>query len=445
MTQASLRPPNLQPRPKAVPTFSSTSIGAISRSTTPQLSRPSSQSRHVSPVRYTTTTDVSDRATTTLIRRVLCPQALSGTEKERPIDEFLPPLTSSNEVDLQLYAIIAIIVKDLVQSWYGKITPDQTFVEEVVKIIAHCTRALESRIRLVDIENLILDEIPTLVDRHIQAFRVSYDDAQSQGPSTISRTIYHNLIPHPALTPIPNPAVPGSFEEQARNESNYRQLLAQGALAILLPTEDLENACLRTLVADVIAEPILGISIGGKVCESWLIWSSVTKLVDTVKGKAKAAATDGGIDVDTRSRLQKFGLLSEKEEKTARSSEDGRSWFSCHFWRVLFWRILQYIYLAVFVTRSIVAGLWAASSEPPRSSTLPKSPRSASRSPHGMSFQTHVEPRPILRLAIFPLLSTIVDLPHRMPWLAGGLALLRHHLSLGSLRVIGGTDAIFDQ
>ncbi|KAL9099048.1 MAG: hypothetical protein Q9163_005392 [Psora crenata] len=165
MTQAPFRsPPTLQPCPKAIPTFSSAST---SESAAPQLSRPSSQSRHSSPIRLTAPADVSEKATSALIRRVLCPHAHSSTDKDRPIDELLPPLTSNNDVDLQLYAIVAIVVKDLVHSWYGKITPDQGFVEEVVKTIAHCTRALESRLRCVDLEALMLNEIPVLVERHI--------------------------------------------------------------------------------------------------------------------------------------------------------------------------------------------------------------------------------------------------------------------------------------
>ena len=168
MTQPASRPlSNLQPRPKTVPTFSSTSIGAISRAGTPRLSRQSSRSRHASPVRLETPVDSSDKAAAALIRRVLCPHTPSNAGKERPIDESLPPLTSSNDVDLQLYAIIAIIFKDLVHGWYSKITSDQAFDEEVVKIVAHCTRALESRLRHVDIEILILDEIPALVEAHI--------------------------------------------------------------------------------------------------------------------------------------------------------------------------------------------------------------------------------------------------------------------------------------
>ena len=165
MTQPSLRPlSNLQPRPKAVPTFSSSSLAATSTSTPSPVSRPSSISRKSSPARSTGASDVSRKATAALIRRVLCPPQ---SHEPRPIDELLPPLTSSNDVDLQLYAIIAIVAKDLVYSWYGKITPDQGFVEEVVRIVAHCTRALESRLRTVDLESLILDEIPELIEGHL--------------------------------------------------------------------------------------------------------------------------------------------------------------------------------------------------------------------------------------------------------------------------------------
>lgn len=85
----------------------------------------------------------------------------------RPIEGILPPLTSSNEVDVQLYAIVAIIFKDFVNSWYSKITPDRTFIDEVIQIIAHCSRALEQRFRQIDVTELLLDELPVLVERHI--------------------------------------------------------------------------------------------------------------------------------------------------------------------------------------------------------------------------------------------------------------------------------------
>lgn len=81
-------------------------------------------------------------------------------------------------MDLQLYAYISIIIRDFVQTWYGKITPDQTFVEEIVRIIAHCTRALEQRLRKVDLESLVFDELPELLQAHVQGASITDDGAR---------------------------------------------------------------------------------------------------------------------------------------------------------------------------------------------------------------------------------------------------------------------------
>jgi len=119
----------------------------------------------------------ADEATAAFVRRTLCASHLrtgagdapKGHTTPQPLEDLLPPLTSSNDVDLQLYAIISVIVKDFVQTWYTKITPDHEFVDEVIQIIAHCTRGLEQRLRRVDLESLLLDEIPALLHAHIES------------------------------------------------------------------------------------------------------------------------------------------------------------------------------------------------------------------------------------------------------------------------------------
>lgn len=121
-----------------------------------------------------------DRNTVALIRRVLCPDVSAyGSSASRPLQELLPPLTSSNDVDLQLYALIAVIIKEFVYSWYARITPDHVFVDEVLQLIAHCTRALEQRLRRVDVGQLVLDEVSGLVHAHITGM-------QSNIPSSLS-------------------------------------------------------------------------------------------------------------------------------------------------------------------------------------------------------------------------------------------------------------------
>ena len=155
----------LQPRLKAPATSNISSQSATAnRDAVPRAETPASRQNPRTPA----INALSDQTTLFLIRRTLCSQlGEKGRTTPAPIDEILPPLTSSNEVDLQLYAFIAIIIREFVQTWYSKITPDQVFVEEVVKIIAHCTRALEQRLRNVDLECLLFDELPELLDVHV--------------------------------------------------------------------------------------------------------------------------------------------------------------------------------------------------------------------------------------------------------------------------------------
>lgn len=152
------------PRPKLA---SASAAAAAAANTSESEARPSPANRR--PNRATASDPLSDRATSVLIRRTLCSQQLGDKARDvqTPIEELLPPLTSRNDVDLQLYAFLAIILREFVQSWYTKITTDESFVAEILHIIAHCTRALEQRFRKVDVESLLLDEIPDLLDKHI--------------------------------------------------------------------------------------------------------------------------------------------------------------------------------------------------------------------------------------------------------------------------------------
>ncbi|KAL8983978.1 MAG: hypothetical protein Q9177_004825 [Variospora cf. flavescens] len=409
MTQPLLRAPTtLQPRPKADPTSSSASLDTQTSLRTPQQSRQPSEGKHPVSRRSPPKDNASDRATTAFIRRVLCPPHAGGGSDIKPIEELLPPLTSSNNVDLQLYAIIAILVKECIYSWYGKITADQMFVEEVVRIVAHCTRGLEGRIRKLDLESLVLDEIPELVENHIIA-----------------------------LSPVPDSS---RDTEQSRHEADYRQLMAQGALAVMLPTEDLDNTCLRTLVADVIAETILGRSIGGRVSEGWFIWAVMIKAMEAVKAQVDPRATGEEIEVDTRSRLEKFGLLSERGEDTRPSVDGRRSAFL-----EVFWRFLQYGYLTILTVQFVVIGLLTATSEPRRSTW---SARVTADSPVANPIEAPATVlRPLLESRIFSMLSTLLDLSYRMPWLSGSLALLQQHLVASPSVVlrVGAVDGLLDQ
>lgn len=118
----------------------------------------------------------ADDETISFIKRTLCskprrtgPSSTNIEEDalDKPLEQLLPPLTSDNAIDIQLYGIISVVINQFVQSWYHQISPDTEFVAEIVLIIAHCTRGIEERLRHLDLESLLLDELPGLLSDHI--------------------------------------------------------------------------------------------------------------------------------------------------------------------------------------------------------------------------------------------------------------------------------------
>lgn len=337
---------------------------------------------------------LSDKATAAFVRRTLCAHhahntLLAGGDKgrttPRPVDELLPPLTSSNDVDLQLYAIIAVIIKEFVYSWYARITQDHVFVDEVIQIIAHCTRALEQRLREVDLESILLDDIPELVDAHITGetvecclmavsnmSSVAYGTANRPAHPQLTsdpRQIYHTLHPHPALSPVPLELDPSSVLEQEQNEAAWRQLLVQGVLAVLLPTEDLENGCLRALVGEVFSELLVGNGISGKACEGWLLWEAITRIIEILRPDISRKTTTESQPKEVVNRLERYGLLASSDEL---SGEVSNCEMRNHHGAIvpsisaLFWMTVQYAFLAYTVLGAIIVALAKSSSLPSR-------------------------------------------------------------------------------
>ncbi|KAK5001548.1 hypothetical protein LTR28_012514 [Elasticomyces elasticus] len=398
----------------------------------------------------TTPVDAMDEVTAAFVRRTLCARQLhantitagdKGAITPRPLDELLPPLTSSNAVDLELYAIIAIIIKDFVQSWYTRITSDHDFTDEVIQVIAHCTRGLEQRLREVNLEVLVLDEIPQILQSHMQGLEF--------------REIYHTLRPHPALSPAPDPHRPGSSEEQQENEAVWRQLLVQGILTLLLPPEDLENPCLKVLVSEIFSELVLGSGVGGKACEGWTIWEGCTKLLGIVGKRDGQALASEPVPPQPLNRLEQFGLLSMRQAAPVNSlTSSNETWDA--FART-FWQVMQHLSVVSTAIYAIITALLAATSLPPRtqpdrhsrsgrhaiqhsiaddrSESMPKTEADAAAPPNV---------RPILDMSLWSCSSRFLCLDFRMPWFSGFLALTRHSLLFGPGKV-GGTNGSLDR
>ncbi|KZL83340.1 pxa domain-containing protein [Colletotrichum incanum] len=379
---------------------------------------------------------LSDKATAAFIRRVLCSKHLAerGRATPAPIEELLPPLTSRNDVDLQLYALIAVILREYVQTWYSKITPDDTFVDEIVQIIAHCTRALEQRLRKVDLESLLFDELPDLLDRHILAYRAAHDPVSKPPTEIDPREVYHSLCPLAPLSPIPRLGDPSSVADQQGNEAVYRQLLVQGVLAVLLPTEDLENDCLTSLVGQIFSELIIGNVLANRLSQPWLIYECLIILTRVLEKKGPEPIEEGVAE------------SSPAGSKSVGPKPVRRSWSI----QGVFWSLVQWSFLAFTSIRLLITTLAMSSSLPPRSDgdlnekhevtgqiSNPKTPNTATNSNGARPVKT-----PIVAFKLWTCILDLIEMDTRMPWLSGTLSMLQLGAMKGPGRVAGLNGAM---
>ena len=266
------------------------------------------------------------------------------------------------------------------------------------------------------------------------------------------RKVYRSLNPHPALAAA---ATSDSSEQdlakaQAEHERIYRQLLIQSLLAILLPTEDLENASLRTLVSDVIADLLLGQIVAERVSQAWFLQQNISKIILLLKHRTEVTAPNATDQTDARSRLEKFGLLTfNADAPPHHSPAPHQSKFG-----LAFWSAVQYAYLAVLFLRYIVVGLSHARHLPlrfspkrrfrPGISTVPPSLTSEGQLESDVLILPLAPPRPVLTYRSWTAISTFLDLSTRMPWLAGSLALCQHLLTSGAGR-LGSPNSFLDR
>ncbi|KAK6194261.1 hypothetical protein LQW54_011611 [Pestalotiopsis sp. IQ-011] len=430
MATAAAAPPLEPPGPnlKASATWSAAVSPVVAANKPPKPPSRSNTSQTIARRGGRSTDYLSDKATAAFIRRTLCAKHLAerGRFSPSPIVDLLPPLTSRNDVDLQLYALISVILKEFVQKWYSNITNDETFVAEIVQIIAHFTRALEQRLRNVDLESLLFDELPELLDAHVRAYRTASNSAAKPPLEANHREIYHSLWPLPALSPLPKPGDASSTKAQNDNETAYRQLLVQGVLALLLPTEDLENECLTSLVGQILSELIIGNLVAKKLSEPWLLLEVFTMLTRLAKGGSQPDSLDQPADLEDDS-------IEEDQPSPIKSPSRSlpTEWF---------WSLVQFGFLAVNIIRLLVNTWVLSRSLPPRSETLfvqkpvgidqQKSEKSYNPS---LSSKPQPEPTrvPIAEFKLWPCIANLLEMDARMPWLRGALSMMQWSATKG--------------
>lgn len=239
---------------------------------------------------------------------------------------------------------------------------------------------------------------------------------------------------------MPDPNFPYTELQQKENEEVYRQLLVQAVLAIILPTEDLENGCLTSLVGQIISEMILGNGIGGKASEPWMLWEGIMKVSQVVRLKLPYTKAQKRVDITTSTSTENIS----EEGKILKVKISLQKWF---------WLILQYAFTAFTTLRFVIITIGTSSSLPPRkapyaaskrlsidSSHLPESPKSTSSSGLGQPYLR----QPIITMRIWSSVSNLLGLDIRMPWVGATMSALQW----AALRVpgrVGDTDGPIDR
>lgn len=265
--------------------------------------------------------------------------------------------------------------------------------------------------------------------------------AHSQDPNAF-RDVYHTLRPHPALQPVPNLKQPHTIVQQQRNDSDYRRLLSEGVLAILLPIEDLQNPCLFSLVSEIVADLVLGSLLMSRICEGTFIYDCIARACDYARLRRGTQAWIRDRKVIPKDKLSAYGLLAQPESPQPKRLSTKRRLADA------FWAVSQSVYL-FYVGSQIFFALLASTRSWPRvytdaTTTAEEAQTHAtarSRSPKTDRAATH---KPMMAMRIWRALGTLLWIDIRMSWLSAVVQSLQQ-LALRGPGQIGGYDGRLDR
>lgn len=236
----------------------------------------------------------------------------------------------------------------------------------------------------------------------------------------------------------------GATKQQVNNEAAYRQLLVQGVLALLLPTEDLENECLTSLVGQILSELIIGNLIINKLSEPWLLWEIIIILTRVAK-QGETANTTPGPPEQTNSASPCVKPTINSPRPPAKQ----QAW-SIHQW---FWAAVQWLFFVVSSIRLVLNTAITSRALPPRSvPTLNNRQETMGGSSGKGSYQPPRDPGtqeqqtkvPIAAFSLWPCIANLLEVDARMPWLRGALSLVQWGAMKGP-GMLAGHNGVIDR
>jgi hypothetical protein len=184
-------------------------------------------------------------------------------------------------------------------------------------------------------------------------------------------------------------------------------------LAVLLPTEDLQNGCLTALVGQIFSELIIGNAVSNRLSEPWLIWELL--IIVSRTGRGRSISEDGNLPGKSRN-----GLRGTRRALSLQA---------------VFWTILQWCFLATSLVRTAFAILVMSRSLPPRVLRGAGFQKDKDQHEVGAKNDPQASNTPVLAFRLWCAISNLTEMDARMPWLCGALSMLQWIAMTGPGRI----------
>lgn len=219
-----------------------------------------------------------------LVRQVLLPDS---EESQNVLEQLPKPTSCSDAVNTEWYALVALICRHMVQSWYSRISDDPGFVQEMVEVLAKVSLDIDERLKKVDYETVLLDGLPYIIDTHFDAV----DKAKKlRGTAFLPVASVEEGL----RTYRPHRAISGDTRDSS--ELVYQKLLSQQLTTILLKRQKIDSKVAHAFIAAILHDIVLA-NLFERLSEPWMLYEIIIKvcnlLPDSSKRSEKQVSGDG--------------------------------------------------------------------------------------------------------------------------------------------------------
>lgn len=207
-----------------------------------------------------TTTPTKPRATAGLVQDPPSPPRHAHTNKKTQVQ-------SSVHCHKEAQKMIQLIMRDFIHKWYGDVTNDDEFPEDVQKILEHIALEINIRLQQIDLEEIV-KEIATLVVPYLEAvneagardfngvniFDVTNDKCQREFEA-------NQAVSHRAL-------------QTSEHEIRYYRQALDAVILCVFPTDykncDVARMFVREILLQNVIEPVLDL-----LCDTDFLYESI--------------------------------------------------------------------------------------------------------------------------------------------------------------------------